>query len=144
MNDMREQRTFAHFTISVKSCAETRDVRVEMTVLLQIAREFAARINNYILLRTFFFVMTHVKHQRNLRNASRSSRLIATTPAPPTVVPWWVDPSVYTWMSVGTVSSMAASVAAKCWSLDIDFESSVIAVGAGGGRLQGGSGLGGE
>ena len=47
-------------------------------------------------------------------------------------------------MSVGPVSSMAASVAANCWSLDIDLETSVIAVGAGGGRLQGGSGLGGE
>ena len=46
-----------------------------------------------------------------------------------------------TWMSVGPVSSMAASVTANCWSLDIDLETSVIAVGAGGGRLQGGSGL---
>ena len=54
------------------------------------------------------------------------------------VVPSWVDPSVYTWMS-----SMAASVAAYCWSLDIYLETSVIAVGAGGGRLQVGSGLGG-
>ena len=51
---------------------------------------------------------------------------------------------MYTWMSVGPVSSMAASVAANCWSLDIDLETSVIAMGAGGGRLQGGSGLGGE
>ena len=42
------------------------------------------------------------------------------------------------------VSSMAANVAANCWSLDIDLEESVIAVGAGGGRFQGGSGLGGE
>ena len=73
-----------------------------------------------------------------------SSPLIATIPAPPSVVPSWVDPSVYTWMSVGPVSSMAASVAADCWSLDIDLETSVIAVGAGCGRLQGGSGLGGE
>ena len=73
-----------------------------------------------------------------------SSPLIATIPAPPSVVPSWVDPSVYTWMPVGPVSSMAASVAANCWSLDIDLETSVIAVGAGGGRLQGGSGLGGE
>ena len=32
-----------------------------------------------------------------------------------------------TWMSVGPVSSMAASVAANCWSLDIDLETSVIA-----------------
>ena len=39
---------------------------------------------------------------------------------------------------------MAASVAANCWSLDIDLETSVIAVGAGGERLQGGLGLGGE
>ena len=38
------------------------------------------------------------------------------------------DPSVYSWMSVGPVSSMAASVAANCWSLDIDLETSVIAV----------------
>ena len=30
---------FAHFTINFKSCAETGDVRVEMTVLLQIAKE---------------------------------------------------------------------------------------------------------
>ena len=51
---------------------------------------------------------------------------------------------MYTWMSVGPVSSMAANVAANCWSLDIDYETSVIAVGAGGGRLQGGSDLGGE
>ena len=65
-------------------------------------------------------------------------------PCTPSVVPSWVDPSVYTWMSVGPVSSMAASVAASCWSLDIVLETSVIAVGAGGGRLQGGSGLGGE
>ena len=35
---------------------------------------------------------------------------------------------MYTWMSVGPVSSMAASVAANCWSLDIDLETSVIAV----------------
>ena len=42
------------------------------------------------------------------------------------------------------VSSIAASVAANCWSLDIDLETSVIAVRAGGGRLHGGSGLGGE
>ena len=41
---------------------------------------------------------------------------------------------MYTWMSVGPVSSMAASVAANCWSLDIDLETSVIFVGAGGGR----------
>ena len=47
-------------------------------------------------------------------------------------------------MSVWPGSSMAASVAANCWSLDIDLETSVIAVGVGGGRLQGGSGLGGE
>ena len=67
--------------------------------------------------------------------------LITTIPAPPSVVPSWVDPSVYTWMSVGPVSSMAASVAASCWSLYIDLGTSVIAVGAGGGRLQGGSGL---
>ena len=73
-----------------------------------------------------------------------SSPLIATIPAPPSVVPSWVDPSVYTWMSVWPVSSMAASVAANCWSLDIDLERSVIAVGAGGGRLKGGSGMGGE
>ena len=73
-----------------------------------------------------------------------SSPLITTIPAPPPVVPSWVNPSVYTWMSVGPVSSIAASVAANCWSLDIDLETSVIAVGAGGGRLQGGSGLGGE
>ena len=73
-----------------------------------------------------------------------SSPLIATTPAPPSVVPSWVDPLVYAWMSVGPVSSMAASVAASCWSIDIDLETSVIAVGAGGGRLQGGSGLRGE
>ena len=73
-----------------------------------------------------------------------SSLLISTIPAPPSVVRSWVDPSVHTWMSVGPVSSMAASVAANCWSLDIDLETSVIAVGAGGGRLQGGSGLGGE
>ena len=73
-----------------------------------------------------------------------SSPLITTIPAPPSVVPSWVDPSVYTWMSVVPVSSMAASVAANCWSIDIDLETSVIAVGAGGGRLQGGSGLGGE
>ena len=73
-----------------------------------------------------------------------SSPLITTIPAPPSVVPSWVDPSVYTWMSVWPVSSMAASVAANCWSLDIDLETSVIAVGVGGGRLQGGSGLGGE
>ena len=66
-----------------------------------------------------------------------SSPLITTIPAPPSVVPSWVDPSVYTWMSVGPVSSMAASVAANFWSLDIDLETSVIAVGAGGGRLQG-------
>ena len=51
---------------------------------------------------------------------------------------------MFTWMSVGLVSSMAASVAANCWSLDIDLETSVIAVGAGSGRFQGGSGLGGE
>ena len=51
---------------------------------------------------------------------------------------------MYTWMSVWPVSSMAASVAANCWSLDIDLETSVIAVRAGGGRLQGGSGLGGD
>ena len=49
-----------------------------------------------------------------------SSPLITTIPAPPLVVPSWVDPSVYTRMSVGPVSSMAASVAANCWSLDID------------------------
>ena len=49
-----------------------------------------------------------------------------------------------TWMSVGPVFSMAASVAAKCWSLDIDLETSDIAEGAGDGRLQGGSCLGGE
>ena len=73
-----------------------------------------------------------------------SSPLIPTIPAPPSVVPSWVDLSVYTWMSVGPVSSTAASVAASCWSLDSDLETSVIAVGAGGGRLQGGSGLGGE
>ena len=73
-----------------------------------------------------------------------SSPLITTIPAPPSVVPSWVYPSVNTWMSVGPVSSMAASVAANCWSVDIDLETSVIAVGAGGGRLQGGSGLGGE
>ena len=73
-----------------------------------------------------------------------SSPLITTIPAPPSVVRSWVDPSVYTWMSVGPVSSIAASVAANCWSLDIDLETSVITVGAGGGRLQGGSGLGGE
>ena len=73
-----------------------------------------------------------------------SSPLITTIPAPPSVVPSLVDPSVYTWMSVGTVSSMAVSVAANCWSLDIDLETSVIAEGAGGGRLLGGSGLGGE
>ena len=73
-----------------------------------------------------------------------SSPLITTIPAPQSVVPSWVDPSVYTWMSVGPVSSMAAGVAANCWSRDIDLETSVIAVGAGGGRLQGGSGLGGE
>ena len=73
-----------------------------------------------------------------------SSPLIATIPAPPSVVPSWVDPSVYIWMSVGPEYSMAASVAANCLSLDIDLETSVIAVGAGGGRLQGGSGLGGE
>ena len=73
-----------------------------------------------------------------------SSQLMATISAPPSVVPSWVDPWVYTWMSVGPVSSMAASVAAICWSLDIDLETSVIAVGAGGGRLHGGSGLGGE
>ena len=73
-----------------------------------------------------------------------SSPLIATIHAPPSVVPSRVDPSVYTWMSVGPVSSMAASVAANCWSIDIDLETTVIAVGAGGGRLQGGSGLGGE
>ena len=72
-----------------------------------------------------------------------SSPFITTIPAPPSVVPSWVDPSVYTWMSVGPVSSMAASVAANCWSLDIDLETSLIFVGAGGGRLQGGSGLGG-
>ena len=30
-----------------------------------------------------------------------SSLLIATIPAPPSVVPSWVDPSVYIWMSVG-------------------------------------------
>ena len=47
-------------------------------------------------------------------------------------------------MSVGPVSSMAACVAASCWSLDIDLETSVIVVGAGGQRLQGGSGQGGE
>ena len=47
-------------------------------------------------------------------------------------------------MSVGPVSSMAASVAANCWSLDIDLETLVITVGAGGGWLQGGSGHGGE
>ena len=51
---------------------------------------------------------------------------------------------MYTWMSVGPVSSMVASVAANCLSLDVDLETSVIAVGSGGGRLQGGSGLGGE
>ena len=73
-----------------------------------------------------------------------SSPLIETIPTPSSEVPSWVDPSVYTWMSVGSVSSMAASVAANCWSIDIDLETSVIAVGAGGGRLQGGSGLGGE
>ena len=73
-----------------------------------------------------------------------SSPLIATIPALPSVVPSWVDPSEYTWMSVGPVSSMAANVTASCWSLDIDLETSVIAVGSGGGRLQGGSGLGGE
>ena len=70
-----------------------------------------------------------------------SSPLIATIPAPPSVVPLWADPSLYTWMMVGTVTSMAASVAANCWSLDIDLETSVIAVGAGGGRLQCWSGL---
>ena len=64
-----------------------------------------------------------------------SSPLITTIPAPPSVVPSWMDPSVYTWMSVGPVSSMAASVAANCWSLDIDLETSFIAVGAGGGQL---------
>ena len=32
-----------------------------------------------------------------------SSPLIATIPAPPSVVPSCVDPSVYTWMSVGTM-----------------------------------------
>ena len=79
-----------------------------------------------------------------LLRSMMSSPLIATIPAPPSVVLSWVDPSVYTWISVGPVSSMAASVAANCWSLDIDLETSVIAVGAGGGRLQGGSGLGGE
>ena len=73
-----------------------------------------------------------------------SSPLITTNPATPSVVPSWVDPSVYTWKSVGPVSYMAATVAANCWSLDIDLEASVIAVGAGGGRFQGGSGLGGE
>ena len=73
-----------------------------------------------------------------------SSPLMTIIHAPPSVVPSWVDPSVYTWMSVGPVSSMAASVAANCWSLDIDLETSVIAVEAGGGRLQGWSGLGGE
>ena len=73
-----------------------------------------------------------------------SSPLIATIPAPPSMVPSWVDPSVNTWMSVGPVSSMVASVAANCWSLEIDLETSVIAVGADGVRLQGGSGLGGE
>ena len=34
---------------------------------------------------------------------------------------------------VGSVSSMADSVAAICWSLENDFETSVIVVGAGGG-----------
>ena len=69
---------------------------------------------------------------------------MATIPSPPSVVPSWMDPSVYTWMSVGPVSSMAASVAANCWSLDIDLETLVIDLGAGGGRLQGGSFMGGE
>ena len=73
-----------------------------------------------------------------------SSPLISTIPAPPSVVPSWVDPSVHTWMSVGPVSSMAASVAANFWSVDIDLETSVITVGAGGGRLKDWSGLGGE